>query len=147
MSGVHGHRLGRAHPRGLPGGLLLRGTSACQVVEGRPTLNQGVQSFLHTRVVKVDTSRAGGSRSTCCNWHAAWWGAITLGSRWRQAWHCLAGWVLGSDRAKGAVGRLLRGSRSTSAHRSPAAAVEQAEDFSLQLLLMVGVGCGAWTSR
>lgn len=145
MSGIHGHRRGLAHAGCLPGWWLLRGASSHQVVERWSALNEGVQSFLYTWVVKIDTwSRAGRSLTAWCKWHAArrWWGTITLGSRWRKARHGWAGWVLG----RGAVGLRLRGDRqASSACWRPCATVEQAEDFSLQLLLMIGVSRDAWT--
>lgn len=147
MLGIHGHRRDLAHARCWPGGLLLRGTSTHQGVESRSALNESVQGFLYTRVIKIDTwSRAGGSLTTRCDWHAAWWGDKTLGSRWRRARHGLAGWILGGGRAKGAVGLRLWGGRPSRACWCPGATVEQAEDFSLQLLLMAWVSWSTWTS-
>lgn len=149
MSGIHRHGWDLAHAGCRPGWWRLRGPTANQVVERWSTLNESVQSFLDARVVKIDTrSSAGRPRTTWCDWHVAWW-AITLGSSWRRAWHGWTGLALGRGRAKGTVDLgLWGGSRewtsSSSWHSSTT--VEQAEDLSLQLLLVAGVSWGTWTS-
>ena len=148
MSGIHGHGRDLAHAGCRPGGQRLRAGSH-QVVERRSTLNERVQSFLYTRVVKIDTWSGGGrSLTTWCDLHAARRGAITLGCTWSRAGHGWAGWVLGRGWAEGAVALCLgdRG-RANSAGRCPTAAVKQAEDFSLQLLLIAGISWGTRTSR
>lgn len=146
VSRIHGHRGDLAHARCWSRGWRLRGPSAYQVVERRSALNECVKSFLDTRVVKIDTwCGAGRSLTTWCHWQTAWRAAITLWCSWRTS-HGRAGCVLGRRWAKGAIGLWLGSSRgrATSTYWS-SAAVEQAEDFSLKLLLMVGVSRGAWS--
>lgn len=55
VSGIHGHSRDLAHARCWSLGCLLSGPSGYQVVKSRSTLNECVQSFLDTWVVKIDT--------------------------------------------------------------------------------------------
>lgn len=80
--------------------------------------------------------------------HPSGRGAAEALRRSRRAGHGLARCVLGERRAQAAVGlRLLGGGRPFGSCCHAAAAVEQAEDLSLQLLLVAGVGRGAGGGR
>lgn len=112
VSGVHRHRWGLTHAGCWSWGLLLRGPTTHQMVERGSTLNECVQSFLDTRVVKIDAwSRGGGSLNTGGNWHSAWRVCIPLRCRCRRTWHWWAGWVLGRRLAKRSIWVWLWGCR------------------------------------
>lgn len=152
MWGIGGHRLYLAHVRRWPlRGLLSGGSSgSCSGVHQRgqrwSTLNERVQSFLYARAVEIDIWSSDGGSVRRCDRHSSGWGAKALRCSWR-AWHGLARRVLDERWAEVAVGlRLLGGDRPSGSCCYSAAAVEQTEDFSLQLLLMVGVGGSAWGS-
>lgn len=131
MSGVHGERRGLAHAAGglLGGG----GGGAHQVVQRRSALDERVQRFLHTRVVKID-ARSGRGEPLPPRWdlHASRRGAVTLGRARGGARHGLAGRDLDGGRAESGVRLGLGGGGRASGarRRGPAAAVEQAEDRS-----------------
>lgn len=78
------------------------------------------------------------------HWHASRWGHVALVSTKRRARHGLARWIRGRNLSHRAVGLRLRGSGG---YRRPRAAVEKAEDFRLQVLLIAGADAGAGTRR
>lgn len=149
-SRIHGHGWDLPHAGGGSGGGLLRSSRAHQVIERRSTLNESVKSFLDAGVVKVDAwSSHGGPLSTECCRQAGRRGAVGLWCWSRGPRHSGAGGVLGGRGPQRAVGMRLRGRRGNAAGgcQGPWAAVEQTEDFSLQLLLMTGVSGGAGDGR
>lgn len=145
MWGISWHRWYLAHVRSWPWGLLLRHCSSYQRGQSCSTLNEGVQSFLNTWVVKIDPWRSRGSL-TLCNWHSDWWGVKTLWSSCRRARHGLTGWILGLGQANGAIGLRLWSNGHSGACWCTSTSVEKTKDFSLQLLLVARVSCSTWTN-